>query len=102
MINGKPTEYLLKCIAQRLAGREDCKKVNYQIHIDASGIHMYPTVKVFPNRYRRKETDKMDIVTFVYHYKMQGVKLDELVFGRYEYQLSSDGKKRRWRKLNET
>lgn len=101
MINAKPTEYLLKCIAQRLAGREDCKKISYCVDINASGIHMNPIVKVFPNRYRRKETDKMDIISFVHQYKMQGVGLDEFVFGSYEYQLSADGKKRRWRKINE-
>ena len=101
MINAKPTEDLLKSISQRLAGREDCKKIVYQISIDKDGIHMYPIVNVFPNRYNRKEVDKIDVITYVHEYRLPELKLDELVFGRYEYQLSSDGKKRRWRKVDE-
>lgn len=100
MINAKQTENLLKHISSRLAGREDCKKVNYKVTIDASGIHMNPIIQVYPNRHRRKEADKMDVIQYVHQYKMPHIKINEFVFGQYEYQLSADGKNRRWRKLN--
>ena len=102
MINAKKTEEFLKNISQRLSGRDDCKKVSYRVTIDITGVHMNPIVQVYPNRHRRKDTDKMDIVSFVHEYRMPKVKLDELVFGEYEYQFSSDQKSRKWRKLNET
>lgn len=101
MISAKQTEELLKHISSRLSGRDDCKKLNYKVVISEQGIHMEPIVYVYPNRYKRKETDKIDIISFI-HNQMSNVKLDELVFGRYEYQLSIDGKNRRWRKTGET
>lgn len=94
------TEFLLKSIASRLSGRDDCKGVSYQVKIDTNGVAMYPLIYVYKNRYNRKETDKLDIVSFVHHYKMPNVLLSDFVFGTYEYQLSVDGKRRRWRKIN--
>lgn len=102
MTNAKYTEYLLKSISQRLSSREDCKGVTYSVKIDSTGIHMYPLVKVFPNRYRRKEADKMDIISYVHYYKMSNIGLDQFVFGTYEYQVSTTTNRRKWRKLNET
>lgn len=95
----KQTEYLLKSIAARLSGRDDCKKIPYKITIDAEGVNMFPIVYVYPNRYTRKEADKIDVVSFVHHYKMNNVLLSDFVFGTYEYQLSPDGKRRKWRKV---
>ena len=95
----KQTELLLKSIADRLSGRDDCKKTCYKITIDHNGVKMFPYVEVFPNRYNRKESDKMDIVSWVHHYKMEGAKLSGFVFGTYEYQLSVDGKRRKWRRI---
>ncbi len=100
MTNGKITEQFLKAISQRLSGREDCKKVNYKVTIDSKGIHMDPIVNVYPNRYLRKEVNKMDIISYIQEYKMPSVGLEEFVTGRYEYQLSADTKNRRWRKLD--
>lgn len=94
------TEFLLKAIADRLSGRDDCRKVPYRITIDHNGVSMSPLVYVWPNRYKRKEEDKIDIVSFVHKYKMKGAKLSGFVFGTYEYQLSVDGKRRKWRKIN--
>lgn len=96
---GKQTEFLLRSISSRLSGREDCRKVNYQVIIDHNGVRMNPLVYVFPNRYKRKESDQMDIVSFIHEYKMRGALLSNFVFGTYEYELTLDGKRRKWRKV---
>lgn len=96
----RQTEFLLKSIAARLSGREDCQKTVYQVYIDHEGVRMNPLIYVYPNRYKRKETDKIDIVSFIHQTKMKGALLSNFVFGVYEYQLSVDGKRRRWRKMS--
>ena len=98
--SGRQTEYLLKCISDRLSGRADCRKVRYTVIIDHNGVRMNPLVYVYPNRYRRKETDLIDIVSFVHSYRMKSALLSNFVFGTYEYELSIDGKKRKWRKTS--
>lgn len=98
---GQQTEYLLKAISARLSGREDAKKVVYRVKIDHSGVRMNPSFQVYPNRYMRKESDKIDVVSWVHAYKMNGSLLSEFVFGTYEYQLSAEGKQRRWRRIDE-
>jgi hypothetical protein len=97
--NGRQTEFLLKSISTRLSGREDCKKIAYRVTIDHNGVSMFPLILVWPNRYMRKEADKLDIVSWVHLYKMRNARLSEFVFGTYEYQLSAEGKQRRWRKV---
>ena len=97
--NGAQTEFLLKSIATRLSGREDCRKTVYHVVIDYTGVKMTPSVLVWPNRYCRKESDKIDIVSWVHMFKMKQALLTNFVFGTYEYQLSSEGKQRRWRKV---
>lgn len=94
--NSEPTEALLKAISDRLAGRSELSKVNYQVTIDHTGVHMHPLVYVFPNRYKRKEVDKLDIVTYVHMYKLPNLQLDQLVFGTYVYQSNYDRTRRRW------
>ena len=98
MTNAKQTELLLKHISQRLSGRDDCKKITYEVIIDDNGVSMCPLFKVYRDRYHRKEQDKTDIISYVHNYRMPDVRLDEFVKGTYEYQLSNDGKYRRWRK----
>lgn len=98
---GQQTEYLLKAIAERLSGREDAKKVVYQVRIDHYGVRMKPEFQVYPNRYMRKESDLIDVVSWVHTYKMNNVLLSDFVFGTYEYQLSAEGKQRRWRRIAE-
>lgn len=100
MISGKKTEDLLKNISSRLSGREDCKKLNYRVVISDNYVEMDPLVWVYPDRYHRKETDKLGVVEFVRHNVMNDVSATEFVPGCYEYQLSADGKNRRWRKLD--
>lgn len=96
---GQQTEFLLKSIADRLSGRDDCRKTCYKVVINHNGVTMFPHVEVFPNRYHRREADKIDVVSFVHQYKMPNARLSEFVFGTYEYQLSVDGKRRKWRKV---
>lgn len=99
---GEQTEFLLKSISTRLSGREDCKQLEYVVTINENGVHMNPLVQVFPNRYQRKEKDKIDIVSYVHQYKMPNARLDGFVFGKYKYQLSADKTQRKWRKMNES
>lgn len=99
---GEQTEYLLKSISERLSGREDCKRTEYIVTINDNGVNMSPLIQVFPNRYKRKEGDKIDIVSFVHQYKMSNARLDGFVFGTYKYQLTPDRKQRKWRKINES
>lgn len=98
--NGKQTEFLLRSISERLSGREDCRNVNYKVTINHNGVSMEPLVYVYKNRYQRKETDKLDIVSFVHKYKMNGAVLSNFVFGTYQYQSTLDGKRRKWRKIS--
>lgn len=93
------TKTLLNHISRRLAGREDCKDVNYTVTIDCHGVHMEPLTFVFPNRYRRHESDKLDIVAFVHNYKMPNAVLSDFAFGVYRYQSSYDGTRRKWVKI---
>lgn len=97
---GQQTEFLLKSIATRLAGRDDCRKITYRVTIDHTGVRMHPLTYVFPNRYTRKEKDKIDIISYIHQYKMQGALLSGFVFGIYEYQLSFDEKRRKWVKVS--
>lgn len=96
---GKQTEFLLKAISTRLSGREDCKKLTYRVTIDHNGVIMEPLVYVYKNRYMRKETDRLDIVSFVHQYKMQGALLSNFVFGTYEYKLVPETNRRKWSKI---
>lgn len=93
------TEYLLKSISQRLSGRDDCRNATYTVTIDHSGVKMSPLVYVFPNKYKRKETDRLDIVSFVHQYKMKGAVLSGFVFGTYTYDTAGDSKGRKWRRI---
>lgn len=97
---GQQTEFLLKSIASRLSGRGDCQGINYTVIIDHNGVRMNPLIYVFPNRYKRQEADKIDIVSFIHQYKMKGTRLSEFVFGTYEYAVAYDGGRRKWRKVN--
>lgn len=102
------TATLLKEIATHLSSREDCKKVNYSVQISNNLITFEPVRKVCPNRYRRCDRDKVDIITHVIkeHFPelVMSVKdnlvievdTTKLVEGHYTYQSSIDHKRRRW------
>lgn len=90
----KYTEDFLKLIAYRLAGREDLKHVEYEVTILESGhVIMNPLVRVFPDRYRRKESDKVDIISFILTFM---VCARDFVPGQYIYKNSTNGKRRKW------
>ena len=95
----KQTQELLLAISRRLAGRDDCKDVNYIIEIDHTGVKMSPTVYVYPNRYKKKESDKLDIVSYIHLSKLPNSNLSDFVFGKYIYESSFDSKKRRWTRI---
>lgn len=123
----KLTQKFLQCIAQHLSGRADCKGTTYRIAIGVwdsvllppcismfeeelgeNRVLFSPNVMVFPDRYRRKETDKVSVVYHVaaahfdrmlLSYQEDGctfIETSGLVKGVYEYQSSVDKKKRRW------
>lgn len=97
---GHQTEFLLRSISSRLSGRDDCRKTVYTVKIDHNGVQMSPLIYVYPSKYKRKETDRIDIVSFVHQYKMNKAMLSQFVFGTYVYDLSGDTKSRRWRKVD--
>ena len=126
----KMTQEFLRCIAQHLSSRPECQHSVYRIAIGVTDsiaapahISMFekelsnnrvcflPNILVFPDRYHRKETDRVSVVMHVasqhfdnmlMSYQEEGctfVETDNLVRGVYEYQCSIDKKKRRWVRL---
>ena len=92
----KNTEDFLKLLAYRLSGRDDMKHINYKVKISNQGVSMDPVVMIFPNRYRRKEADKIDVVSYILTMMLSD---RSFVPGEYIYQSSVDNKRRRWVKL---
>lgn len=90
------TQELLKAISQRLSGRSDCKGVNYVVKIDYRGVSMTPHIFVFPNRYQRREVDKLDVVSYIHSKKFSNIRLDDLVEGTYIYTSTFDNTRRKW------
>lgn len=109
----KLTQQLLKKIASRLASRDDCKGMEYVVHVEYDGptckIWMDDPVYVYPDRYSRKKENKQHIIEHVFktymhpnlykgHADVEGVFLAEEVFvpGTYVYRKSVDSKRRSW------
>lgn len=118
----KLTQSLLKCISDHLSGRKDCRRVTYRIAIGVKDknqsatlsddciidymVAFLPEIKIFPDTYHRKPTDKVSVISHVIseHFpellyqknSVLYVDTDRLVKGIYEYQPSFDNKKRRW------
>jgi len=93
----KNTEDFLKLVAYRLSGRDDMKHVNYRVKISKKGsVCMDPVVMIFPNRYRRKEADKIDIISYILAMMISD---RDFVPGEYVYQSSVNNKRRRWIKV---
>ena len=90
----KNTEILLLSISRRLAAREDCRGINYEVTISDGHIDMIPEVLIFPNRYSKKEADKVSVLSYVL--ALMGTRTSELVHGTYIYRSSIDHKKRQW------
>ena len=112
--NSQRTKKFLQLVAQRLSSRSDCKKVEFIIDIGVTKsncIIFTPDVYVYTDKYHRSDKDYSRITDFILHKYF-----DEIVKGRdefgnlivwtlqfsegiYKYQLSSNGKKRRWVKV---
>lgn len=126
MTNSSRTQLLLRMVARRLSGREDCKQIQFQVGIgelipqdnpgrflipdDVASNYIFfsPDTIVFRDMYHRKDRDKFRVVDLVLHKYFPElvngrddkgnllVNTSKLVKGVYQYQLSVDGKRRRW------
>lgn len=125
MSNSLLTQELLRKITRRLSGREDCKGVEYclgiGVHVEGSPINLSdensvedyiffsPDVYVYRDKKHRKSKDLFRIVDFIlYKYYEEDlvkgrdskgqllVDTSKLVKGLYRYQISIDGRRRKW------
>lgn len=117
---------VLRCISDHLSSRDICKGETYRVAIGVrdnkqsvsrywpkdwdikESIFFETTVQVFPNRYRRKSTDKSPVIqhVIVEHFpEIWGgvangcqvqIKRGQLVEGIYEYRASLNTKNRKW------
>lgn len=129
MNTSRNTQQFLRYLSRRLSGREDCKKVEFIVGIgfklddegkicppgvlDPSYISFCPKVDVYRDKHHRKEIDLNNIVDHIvkkYYsdlilgYDLMGKTLidtSKFLKGVYQYQLSIDGKRRRWVRRNE-
>lgn len=87
----KRTYEFLKCIAQHLSYRDECRDVEYTLCIgvdvpegarqldfvdiackeDGTRIHFYPNIDVFKSTHNRKPSDSTDVVSHVILYHFQ-------------------------------
>ena len=88
------TKLLLLSISNKLSSRADCRKVEYRIRISRNSIYMTPERYCFPNWHKRKEADKLNVVSFCMH--KLGYSIADLVPGCYIYKLSVSNRRRRW------
>lgn len=111
----KTTEKFLKCIAQHLSSRGDCRGIRYTVTlgcpVDKRIVTFEPIRLVFPNRYRRCGRDKVNIITHVIKEHFSELQIqetdtdivyvdtDKMVTGVYVYELSIDKKRRRWTRI---
>ncbi len=129
MTTSKRTQQFLRYLTRRLSGREDCKKVEFMIGIgcrfpgadkitsphilDDRYIFFHPSIDVYKDKHHRKDVDLNGIVDHIIYkyypelilgYDLHGsmlVDTSQFVRGVYQYQLSIDGKRRRWVRRNE-
>ena len=118
------TQQFLKQISRRLSGRRDCKSVEYvvgigvpitgsQISLSSMNkpedyVYFVPDICVYRDKNHRKEKDIFRVVDLILHkyhddlvegrdeYGNLRVDTSKLVKGVYKYQISMDGKRRRW------
>lgn len=110
------TKRFLTTISKHLSGRKDCRGVIYKVTIQPSykdeEMIITPEIKIFPDRYHRKPTDKTNVIAHVLFKHMPEILLtsngemskvyytETLIPGVYEYQMSFSGKQRRWVKIS--
>lgn len=105
---------LLKKLSTRLSGRNDCRFKEYKVTIqkerELSRISLNPIVDVFPDSHRRKQSDKISVLRWIFNddvisghaYEEYGtivIKNATYSPGLYVYKLSVDNKRRKWMKL---
>lgn len=125
MTDSARTQAFLRMIARRLSGRDDCKKMQYVIGIglptdpellkslpegETVDDHIFfkPDVHVYKDTYHRSGKDLYKIADLIITkyfpdlvmgrdaYGYLKVDTTKLTKGIYEYQMSVDGKRRRW------
>lgn len=117
----KLTQKFLKAISRRLSGRVDCYRLEYTIGIgcdlpgsgikydnEADYIFFRPDIYVYKDLHHRKDTDLFKVVDLICHkhfpelilerddYGQLKIDTSKLSRGIYKYQISFDGKRRRW------
>lgn len=113
MVESKiPTQHLLRILSRHITNRSEFNQTQFQVTITPSGrITMSPTMYVFPNRYHRKDADKVDLLTHVLadHLDPEQVEnISELklapgyLSGCYQYVSSFSGKRRTWIRLTKS
>ena len=110
---GQLTKKVLKSISRHLSGREDCKDLEYSVHIfhdNKTGddvVEVSPYISVFPNTFHRKETDKRGVAYHVIYthfpeiYAQSStsvvqIKSNSLVRGSYVYRRYKLTRRRKW------
>lgn len=109
------TILLIKELTRRLATRDTCRKDTYKLKINGDEIIFYPNVSVFPDKHRRKESDRDTVLHCVLrnHFKLEThskltsdgnvieVTCNDKFFesGNWEYQFSYNRKSRKWIKV---
>lgn len=121
------TQKFLRQLARRLSGRLDCNRVEYLVGIgyevsnsgikiaedneESDYIYFNPDIYVYRDLHHRKDTDLFRITDLICHKYFPEIVIDRdefgqlkvdtsmLVRGVYKYQLSVDGKRRRWVKM---
>ena len=104
----------LNLVSKHLSNIESCKHVEYRMEIYSEyddGYKFNSNVRIFPDVYHRKESDKDTVVDHVLKYHMpelvkefaeSNIVLDssKLIIGEYIYRMSFNNKRRKWIKLS--
>lgn len=104
------TKRFLQEIAKHLAPYTTYSKAEYVCEITNKHIWVLPEIRIFPNRYNRRDADREPVVDHVMqkHFPdcvkyVEGPAKKEKVYnaekfqmGRYVYKLSADKKRRKW------
>jgi len=96
--NNDITVSFLNQISKHLSGRKDCRKIEYLVMIRDNIVKMDPHFEVYPDKYHRKTANKDGVLEHIFKYHVgSDVSLSD---GTYIYRLSTNGKSRRWERLN--
>lgn len=110
------TSDLLNYVSRRLSGREDCKQVEFIVDLgctDSRRIIFDPDLFVYRDLHHRKDIDQFRIIDLALNKMFPEILKEKsesgefyydvldtyFLLGMYKYELSRNGKKRRWIKL---